>query len=316
MKDAKAYEQKIKKILTANRPSKRDSKAVDAQDPFAVLVEGVLQADAAPHEVQKAIRAINGEFVDFNELRVAPVKDVVECLGKAFPFARRKAVMLREALNAIYYRVNDMSMKYIEKMQKRALRRHLTEVGLDCYAAGYVALVAFGHRAIPVDQTLVETLAMNGDIPADMSTEEVQKFLERAAGRRNMFGAHLALRRYVEKNAKALAQKRRAEAKARAEAEAKAKAKAKAEAKAKARAEAAKEAKAKAREKTQAKAKVGKKTSPAKGKAKTRKPAAKAKSVKQKTVKKKVAGKQAAKKKSAGKSSGKPAKKRSAREKK
>ncbi|KKL18858.1 hypothetical protein LCGC14_2471340, partial [marine sediment metagenome] len=46
--------------------------------------------------------------------------------------------------------------------------------------------------------------------------EEKAQVIERAAGRRDILGVHLALRRYVEKNAKALTQKHRAEAKAKA----------------------------------------------------------------------------------------------------
>ena len=237
MKKAKTYEKKIRNIL-ARIPKAEAVQQADAreEDAFTVLVEGILQADATGRNTDKAIAALRKEFVDFNELRVAPVKEIVNCIGSGFPQALRKAQMLSVALKAIFYHHDGMSMDYLAEMKRRPLHRHLCELGLDEYAAGYVLLIAFGMPAVPVDETLVETLQMNGALPEKIAIDEAQKLLKRIVGRRNMLAAHKCFRAYVVKNAKALAGKRRAEAKAKARAEAEAKAQAEAEAKAQAEA--------------------------------------------------------------------------------
>jgi len=236
MKKAKTYEQKIRNIL-ARIPKAQAVRQDDAraEDAFTVLVEGILQADATGRNTAKAMAALRKEFVDFNELRVAPVKEIVNCIGSGFPQALRKARMLSAALKAIFYYHDGMSMDYLAEMKRLPLRRHLREFGLDAYAAGYVMLIAFGMPAVPVDETLVETLQMNGALPEKIAIDEARRLLERMVGRRDMLAAHKCFRAYVVKNAKALAGKRRAKAKAEARAEAKAKARTEAEAEAKQR---------------------------------------------------------------------------------
>ncbi|MCE5327009.1 MAG: hypothetical protein LLG01_11420 [Planctomycetaceae bacterium] len=265
MKSLKAYESKIKKILNENRPARRPRKTADQGDPVVTMIEGILQADATEAEATVAMGLLNEEFVDYNELRVAPVKDIVECL-RELPFSRRKACTLQDSLNAIFYRTNDVSGAYMEKLPAKAVRRHLMELGLDHYAAAYAAMVGLGVRALPVDQTLVESMELNGHLPSGLDRAEIQKMLERIVGRSDMMTAHLALRQYVAKHAKALAKHRKIQEEAQAKIDAAAQAVADAAAKAKAEADALAKAKVKAEELAQAQARAKAKAL-AKGKA-------------------------------------------------
>lgn len=289
MKDAKNYEKKIKKILTgvASRPSA--GKTFATREPFEVLVEGILQAETGEKKSAGALVDLRKEFVDFNELRVSLTKEIVECLGKSYPDAANKGQMLSTVLNAIFYHNNDMSMDYMAKMQIKPLRRHLKELGLDPFVSAYVTMYAFGIRALPVDQVLLESLQMNGDLPENMDIEQARRFLERLTSKNDLTAVYDRFRQYVTKNDSALTKRRKAQAKAKALAEAKAKAKAEAKAKAKA------QAKAKAAKKARAKAKA-KADKSAKKVKKTVKKAAKktAKKVRKKSVKKTI--KKAAKK--------------------
>ncbi|MBL7133721.1 MAG: hypothetical protein ISS78_06455 [Phycisphaerae bacterium] len=264
MKNPKTYEQRIRKIIAragkagvAKRDAGADADAGAGEDPFTVLIEGVLQADVVGTNTDKAMAALRKEFVDFNELRVAPVKELAHCLGPRMPHAREKAHMLSTALNAVFYQQERMSMDYMGKMKRRPLRRYLSELGLNAYAAGYVILMAFNMPSLPVDDNLLESLKMNGDLPKELGIEEAQRFLERTVRAWDMPGVHKCFRAYVVKNAAALASKRRTEARARAKAEAEAKAKR--EAKAKAQAEAEAKAKERARAKTSRARKVARK---------------------------------------------------------
>ena len=230
MKDAKIYEKKIKKILTgvASKPS--SSKVFSPAEPFSVLVEGVLQAETGGKQFAKAMAELRSEFVDFNELRVSPVKEIIGCLGKNYPDVQNKGQMLSTVLNAIFYHNNNMSMDYMAKMQIKPLRRHLKELGLDSFVSAYVTLYAFGVRALPVDRALLESLQMNGDLPENVDIEPARRFLERVASKNDLPEVYNRFRQYVAKNNKALTKRRKAQAKAEAEAKAKIEAKAKAKA--------------------------------------------------------------------------------------
>lgn len=273
MKNARKHQKKIRKLLSAMDKSAEPPPA--DPDPFGVMIEAIVEADANAKQTERALAGLAAEFVDINELRVAPQKEVADALGKGHPRPREKAAEIVTVLNAIFTRRNTLSIDHAEKLTKRDLRRHLAELGLGPYALARVVLRVFGGHAVPVDRTLVECLEMDGYVEPGSSVEDVQSILERTVLQKHDFPAHQCLRDYVAKSARALARKRKADA-AKAAAEAEARAKAEAEAKAKAEAEAAAKAQAK-RKRGRAKAR---KAAPSSGKAakkrrKTARPAGK-----------------------------------------
>jgi len=285
MKNARKYERAARKLLSVRGRTPR--RPAEADDPVAGLVRAVLEADGAHKRADKAMDALRKEYVDLNELRVAPPREVAELLGKDYPLGRRKAEEIATALNNLFRRANALSFDHAKPMTKRDLRRHLGELGLGPYAAAWLMLYVFGGHAIPLDETLLECLQMDHYVHPEADLADVQGFLERLVLQKDAPAAHEALRDYVDKSARALARKRKAEAVARDKAEAAARAKAeaaarKAEAAARAKAEAAarraaKAAKAKAAKAKAAKAKAAK-TKAAKAKAaRKRRPPAKAK---------------------------------------
>lgn len=209
MKNATKYQRKIKKFLSGIDKSAAIPPA-DA-DPIRAMIDAVLAADA-PRQSAKALETLEKEFVDFNELRVAPVKDIVDTLGRDFPDARRKAEEATTVLNAIFNRRNNLVLDYVEKMSKRDVRRHLSELGLSPYAAGVMMLQVFGGHAVPVDQGLVDCLEADGHIEPGSSVQEVHAFLERIIPQKQAWSTHEFFRDYVAKNAKMLAKKRKGDA--------------------------------------------------------------------------------------------------------
>jgi endonuclease III len=259
MKNATKHQKNIKKFLSGIDKSVPIPPA-DA-DPVRTMIDAVLAADAPRHSA-KALEALEKEFVDFNELRVAPVKDIVDTLGRDFPDARRKAEEITTVLNAIFSRRNNLVLDYVEKMSKRDTRRHLGELGLSPYAAGVMMLQVFGGHAVPVDQGLRDCLEADGCIEPGSSVEQVQALLERIILQKQAWSAHDFFRDYVARNAKMLAKKRKSDA-----------AKAEAQAATEAAAEAAAEAEL-AAEQSAVKAShppAGKQTAPAPNQAPTRK---------------------------------------------
>jgi len=268
MKNSRKYQKKVRKLLSAMEDSAA-APPVDP-DPFEVMIEAIVEADASAKQTEKGLAGLAAEFVDFNELRVAPAKEVADALGKDHPRAKEKAREIVTVLNGIFSRRNTLSLEYAEKMTKRDLRRHLAELGLSPYASACLTMKVFHGHAIPVDETLVECLEMDGRVEPGSSVEDVQSFLERMILQKDGLAAHECFRNYVARSARALARKRKADAEARAKAEAEAKAKAEAEARAKAEAEAAAKA-----EKRRAKAKARRAKRAAGKAAKTRRKAAK-----------------------------------------
>lgn len=201
MKNATTYAKKIKKLLgNLSKPKA----AAPAEDLVLVLVEAILSPDAARKDVHRAVSVLTSEFVDLNELRVSPAKEILDAVGRDFPHAREKADTLVRALNSVFDKSGRMNIDYMKDMPRKDLRRHLAEIGLSPYSAAYVMLIGFDIPTLPVDVSLADALKMNDDIgPCDI--EEAQGFLERTIPAKQILAAHEFFRGYIEKNAKAIA---------------------------------------------------------------------------------------------------------------
>ncbi len=238
MRNSARYARKVKKLLAGARKAE----APHPVDKLRLLVRAVLEEDAAGKLADEAVAALEEEYVDLNELRVSPTKDIVECLGRDFPKARSKAEALPLALNGVFDRANTLSLEYLVKKPKREIRKALREeLGLSPYAESVLTLYGFDGHAIPVDELLLEALKLGGYIHPDSDAPDLQGFLERIILSKDAMAAHEALRAYASRLARKVAKElaRRAEqARAEAEAQAKAAAEAQAAAEAKAAAEA------------------------------------------------------------------------------
>ncbi len=201
MKNAKQYEKKVKKLLGKLSPAKPD----DAfEDPVEILVQATLEADASPASARKAYKELTAEFVDLNEVRVAPTKEIIECLGKDFPRAREKSEQLVKALGRLYEKTFDVSLTHLAEMPKRQLRRCLSELGLTTYSEARVSLSCFDAHAVPVDTSLVESLKMENLIHPDSDEPDVQGFLERIISHKDAWAAHESFRKFVATHEKEL----------------------------------------------------------------------------------------------------------------
>jgi endonuclease III len=217
MRNAREYEKKVKRLLGGAGKAHPPTIA-SSEDQVRLLIESILQADASRKQVEQTAEGLMKEFVDFNEMRVAPPKEIAECLGRDFPDAREKAETIVRVLNATFDRNGNIGLDYMSKFTKRDLRRHLSELGLGPFPAACVALRLFGIHAVPVDQSLVDCLKMVRCVHPASDIADVQGFMERIVQQKDALGVHEFLRRYVEKNAKALGRKRKADAKAQAKA--------------------------------------------------------------------------------------------------
>ena len=243
MKNEAVYRKKIKSVLRGLSKYRSAAERRD-EDRLQVLMEAILSEDAAQKQVSKAMEAIQREFVDYNELRVALPREVCECIGKDFPGVRAKAETIKLALNNVFDRFNQLSIDSLAEVPKKQIPRRLEELGLTSYTACLVAMFCFDVPVVPVDDSLAGCLEINGCVEPGSSLADVKTLVDKVVSQKDAPAAHELFRRYVERHAKVLARKRAAEAKVKAEAEAKARAEAEAKAKAKAEAEAAKKAEA------------------------------------------------------------------------
>lgn len=249
MKNSAKYEKRVKKLFAGAAKAA----APPEEDLVRLMLLAILEEDTTARKAASAMAALSEEFVDFNELRVSPVKDIAECLGKGFPGVHAKAAAITGALNAAFKCTDALSPEFLAPETKREIRKALRKrFFLSPYAESVLTLCGFDGHAVPVDSLLLEALKLDDCIHPDSDIADLQGFLERIIRNKDAVGCHQALRRYaakaVSRVAKELARREKlaeaeAAAKAKVEAAAAAKAKARETAKAKAKREAAKKAK-------------------------------------------------------------------------
>ncbi len=202
MKNATKYEEKVRKLLSSAKGS--DKGPSETEQPLRMMVRSILHADATAEQTDEAMEKLDATFVDINELRVTPAKEIVEAVGKDFPRARDKALRIRQVLGGVYDRRNDLNIEYMAEMPKRELRRHLDELGMDTYSAALLVLTGFAGHAVPVDDSLRDALEMEEMIYPESEKDDVQGFLERIVSQKNALSAHEAFRDFVRGHAKEL----------------------------------------------------------------------------------------------------------------
>ena len=203
MKNATVYQSKLKKFLPGlkRRPIAADRS--EPLEPMDHLIVGILRRNASRHQALAALRALREEFVDFNEMRVAPAKDIAELLGKNMPLARLKAEVLTQALNRVLDQTSELGLGKLTELGKRELHAYLREkFALDSYTEAYMTLMVFGGHAVPVDERLLEKLKLE-DLVHSESTVDVARFaLEKVVSEKNAVEVYEAMAAYAEEPSK------------------------------------------------------------------------------------------------------------------
>jgi endonuclease III len=163
-----------KKLLKEGKPE-----TLPQVDPLRAMVMGILASDAPDARVADAMKVIDKEFVDINELRVATELEVVDLIGPKYPDIAHRALVFREMLNAIFEKEHTLNLERIKTLGKKEVRAFLHELPeMTPFVEAYVSLFGFGHAAVPVDKSMLDVLAEADAVEPGTGLEEGQKFVE------------------------------------------------------------------------------------------------------------------------------------------
>ncbi|NQU75611.1 MAG: hypothetical protein HQ546_04750, partial [Planctomycetes bacterium] len=180
MKNASVYTTKLKKLLSGLVKRFSPTPSPESLEPMSVMMLGILRNNAGLTEAMSCLELIDQEFVDFNELRVAPPKDIVDMLEGVIANPRDKAQRLTLVLHQLYDHHNTLDLQHMAEMGQRERHSHLRDdLGLDGFAVAYMMLYLFDSPSIPVDERMVAKLKCDELIAPDASIDDVQKLLNR-----------------------------------------------------------------------------------------------------------------------------------------
>jgi endonuclease III len=173
-KHAEELRSLFKRLLKEHKPGPREK-----QEPLKALVRAAMSFDVPDARADEAMKAIDKEFVDLNELRVATDLEIQELLGTRYPAIEKRVAMITLALNAIFEKEHTLNLNRMSEISKRDSRQFLRELPeMHPFVEAYVMLYAFDGHTIPVDDQMVEYLKAEDCLEPETGLEEAQRFLE------------------------------------------------------------------------------------------------------------------------------------------
>jgi endonuclease III len=164
----------FKKLLKEGKPDPREP-----INPVRALVLGILTFDTTDQRAADAMKVIDREFVDINELRVATELEVIDLIGPKYPAIEQRALMFRESLNAIFEKEHTLSLERLKTLGRKEARQVLRDLPeVTPYVEAYATLYGLEEAAVPVDDSIRELLIENDCLEPDTNLDDAQKFVE------------------------------------------------------------------------------------------------------------------------------------------
>jgi endonuclease III len=173
-KHAEELRSLFKRLLKEQKPAPRER-----QEPLKALVRGAMSYDMPDSRAEEAMRAIDKEFVDLNELRVATDLEIQELLGNRYPQIERRVAMITQSLNAIFEKEHTLNLDRLGTISKRDARQFLRDLpDIHPFVEAFVMLFSFDGHALPMDDQTLEYLRSEEVVEPETPVEDAQRFVE------------------------------------------------------------------------------------------------------------------------------------------
>src|SRR3954447_18409939 len=173
-KHAEELRSLMRRLLKEHKPEPRQP-----QEPLKALVRAAMSFDMPDAKADEAMRLIDREFVDLNELRVATDLEIHELLGVRYPVIEKRVAMITQSLNNIFEREHTLSLDRLKEISRRDARQFLRELPeIHPFVEAFVMLFAFDGHTMPIDERMLEYLKEEDVLDPETTLEEAQKFVE------------------------------------------------------------------------------------------------------------------------------------------
>jgi len=131
--------------------------------------------DMPDNRASEAMKAIDKEFVDLNELRVATDLEIQELLGNRYPQIEKRVAMITQSLNAIFEKEHTLNLARLVTISKRDARQFLRDLPRCTRSSRRTSLLfAFEGHTVPIDTLMLDYLKEEEVIEPETTLEEVQ----------------------------------------------------------------------------------------------------------------------------------------------
>ncbi len=217
MKNSKEYGQKLQKLYRGlKRAHSKKIEHVAFDDPIEALIGGIIGEHCTEAATTRAMKGFRETFVDWNDLRVSRVEEIVEVLREDNATSRTAAFSLITALRAIFDEYHTLSLVPLKKIGKRPAKQALESLeGVGHFVVSYCMLTALQGHAIPLTETMASYLRQNEVVDPEADAHDIEGFLTRQVAAKNAYEFYSLLRQESEsaKPARKVAKKKTTRAK-------------------------------------------------------------------------------------------------------
>lgn len=203
--NASQFESRLKEIVQKLQAEFGPCQPPEARcDIVEEILVGILGRDVSESKARDAFERLRQSMVDYNELRMASIADIVDELGASFPNSEAKAQDIVAALTRIYDLLETLDLTEFKSRPKREAGKWLSEIpGIDPYTLGRVMLLCFGAHSVPVNQVALSWLQYYGLFEPSVQVAEAQGVLERHVRSTDAMKVFCLLQRLADKAAPA-----------------------------------------------------------------------------------------------------------------
>ena len=209
MKNSKDYSRKVQKLYRDLKRQYQKPQKVEYTIVIDALVYAIVSENISIAKARSASRKLADYFIDFNDLRVSQLEEIVEVLGGDTAVTRNIASMLTMALGTVFREYNTVSLEALKKIGKRPARQVLEKIdGTTSFVVDYCVLTALGGHAIPLTKGMVEYLRTNQLVHPNADQQQIEGFLARQVSAKNAYEFYALLRRCSESRKSATKKKK------------------------------------------------------------------------------------------------------------
>jgi endonuclease III len=199
MKNSKEYTQKIQKLHRLLKRKYPKVQKPDYQTIVDALVYSIISENMSEAAARSALRKFTGYFINWNDLRVSCVEEIVEVLADDSSAAKDIASRLVKVLRAIFDKHNSLNLESLKKMGKRPARQALEKMdGTNQFVVNYCVLTALNGHAVPLTEKMIEYLKSNQLVHPDSDSQDIEGFLTRQISAENAYQFYALLRQECE----------------------------------------------------------------------------------------------------------------------
>jgi endonuclease III len=195
MKNSREYSQRVRKLYRSLKSKHAKPQPAVYEEPVDALVCGILSERISETGARSAIKRFVDHFIDWNDLRVSRIEEIVELLRGDTAVARDVAGTLMRALKGVFEKYNMVSLKALKKTGKKPARQILEKIeGVSTFVTDYCMLTSLQGHAIPLTRTMLDYLRSNELVHPDAEDKEIEGFLARQISADNAYEFYVLLR--------------------------------------------------------------------------------------------------------------------------